>query len=690
MLENWFYAIWAYNSGFHKPGEAGSDGAWGLGWLNNPANPRYPADRGPFLKSPADAAHPGQWPYPEKVIGFAANSIAKASGPGFKPAWWLNETLRDQAKPPLTQFCSIVNDCVPGALIDPNAPDVDDEKPGPCAHHNAAGQYDLKCWVHTSNEWRFDCDLNCGHGWDRFDPGMYPEQPDGTNSPPDCHVPVSLAGAWIIDDTPNTFTTPRPGCTKNNSSGTFQMTFGQLGGTYLSKIDVHQMDAGFGGHFWYGHTRTLTEDRAGGLRITGKWTLNQAYSGWARVLVHMPDISAHTQQAAYDVDLGNGRHKKRTLLQRTEENKWVSLGVFQFGGTPSITLTNNTKDGGTDEAIAWDAVAIDPMVAKPHNFIVSMGDSFASGEGTGGILGERFFRESDNNGGNGHRDACHRSKDAWARVANVPSLNTTIGYLDDNLVDHTDFHFVACSGARAHNLLPSPLPGQTNPPKDAWGNVGGPSFRELSQIDSGYLDENTTLVTLSIGGNDAEFTKVMSLCFKPGSASCAGDTLDGDTEPLGVAEPKRISQQVAASVKTVLTEIARAAPNAKILLMGYPKLFEPNASCLGVITADEANWLNQMSDVMETAMTSAVAAANAGTSNPEDYKVIYMPVGAMFDGNRFCGPETLAFNGIILDKTDGDTPSQPISAQSFHPTRDGAQLLSFIYATELGRIGVSG
>ena len=73
-LENWFYALWAYNTGFYPEGSTGPQ-PWGVGWLNNPINPLYPANRGAFLDdSPSDAAHPQDWPYPEKVLGFGAHS----------------------------------------------------------------------------------------------------------------------------------------------------------------------------------------------------------------------------------------------------------------------------------------------------------------------------------------------------------------------------------------------------------------------------------------------------------------------------------------------------------------------------------------------------------------------------------------------------------------------------------------
>jgi hypothetical protein len=134
----------------------------------------------------------------------------------------------------------------------------------------------------------------------------------------------------------------------------------------------------------------------------------------------------------------------------------------------------------------------------------------------------------------------------------------------------------------------------------------------------------------------------------------------------------------------VLTEVARAAPNARILLMGYPTLFEPNADCLnGLITPDEANWLNQMGGLMDSALASAVSTVNASGG-----RVTYMPIGDKFEGHRFCGADAPAFNGIVTDKTDGDPPNQPISAQSFHPNRRGADILSNIYTAQLGRMGL--
>jgi hypothetical protein len=80
--ENWFSAVWNYNLGFNKVSDASKNGGhWGLGWYNNPANPVYPPGRLAFMDTDLDhnanqdAAHPQNWPYEEKVMGWSAWSI---------------------------------------------------------------------------------------------------------------------------------------------------------------------------------------------------------------------------------------------------------------------------------------------------------------------------------------------------------------------------------------------------------------------------------------------------------------------------------------------------------------------------------------------------------------------------------------------------------------------------------------
>ncbi|MEV0623503.1 SGNH/GDSL hydrolase family protein [Nonomuraea sp. NPDC050404] len=686
-MENWFAAVWAYNTGVQpgspsmgnptgcKPGPACTDpdGNWGLGWSNNPVNPDYPANRLPFLENdPDDARTPNLWPYPEKVLGWAAYPIVKTDwrddsyDAGYYQAWWTEDLHRTQAKPPRGLFCNAGNLC-------------DASRAQPC------GSNIYHCWWHQNATWKSDCAATCGYENLRFEPGTAePQFGSGglfaEHYPPNCE-PFRAGGrgsntlpsnALIIDDVPDSVPSVRPNCPRTwTSKGSFALDFApDRFGAYRSKIDFHQIGGGFGGHFWFTHTQQWSNTAH---QVTGTWTLDQQLHGWARVLVHLPDQGAHTQQAVYTVDLGNGKRKKRAVLQRAQEHRWVSLGVFAFDGIPKVSLSNLTDDGEWVEDIAWDAIAFQPLPAKPRHLMVSLGDSYASGEGASTDARTDYYAETDDDGDRvkgtynnpnytwKYGNACHRSKHSWPRMAVAADHTRSLGVRHDSWDANVDLQLHACSGAVASNI----------------GGAG--QFRELGQIAKGYLDENTTLVTLSIGGNDARFVPILQFCASPGQVACPAQIMPGDTVPLRDSEPALITTKVKASVVAEITDIARAAPNAKIVLMGYPILFEDDASCVPYIDHVEGSWLNEIGALLSTTMREAAAQADAALP---DTQVVFADPVPDFQGKAVCA-EPSAIHGIILDRTQGESPSFPgvISQQSFHPTIWGAG----IFATTLNR-----
>ncbi|WP_214409079.1 golvesin C-terminal-like domain-containing protein [Sphaerisporangium fuscum] len=677
-IENWYYAAWAYNSGFYPQSEAYKNhGAWGLGWFNNPANPRYNPDRKPFLNDNhwADAAHPERWTYPEKIIGFASWSIDTPDGPGFRPAWWNTTQNRYQATPPPSTFCDQSNECEWGKAYQPTDPDVSTEKPGPCAHQYN-GLYDLHCYYHQSNFWKLDCPNTCGHELIRFDP-PYAEPADGTHFPAQCDQYAGLpSGFLVVDDVPDGTYIPR--CGKSMSSaGTFSFDFDPNGlstGTYTSKIDLHQLGGGDGGHFWFVHTRQSGDQFA----VRGTWTLDRQVNGWARVMVHTPDHGAHSREAKYR--LNDTLHSYRVVPQRTQANKWVSLGVFQFAGTPKITLSNETLDGTGDEDIAWDAVAVQPLPAKPRDFVVAMGDSYSSGEGASAQSSPSdYYKETDVDGADKKwRDACHRSPYAWSRQARLADSSVTIGDRADRLDPSMDYHFVACSGAVTANVLDGDV-------GDIHGGDG--QYGELPQMAQGYLDENTTLVTLSIGGNNARFSDVVKRCIYGDKLvqECQTTTISGDSAPLSVAEPERIKGPVRDAIKAVLLRVHVLAPNAKIMVMGYPRLLEGSVcSSIPTILPTELNWMNAMAELLDQQMAQV-----ADDASRADVPVTFSDPREYFAGKAICGdPESI--HGVVKDHTPGDEPleSAPASAQSFHPKISGAGLYANSATDTLRKMGM--
>ncbi|NML54738.1 hypothetical protein HHL19_18970 [Streptomyces sp. R302] len=382
-LENWTFALWAYNSGFYE--NTGSGEPWGVGWANNPANPEWYAGRAPFMEDgfgnedAADAAHPQDWPYQEKVLGFAAHPPAFLESPGtmvpaFRAAWW-NGTAGDatvsgsakqnraKVKPPEALFCTTANSCDPSKISNSAS---NSGMTGPCT------RTDFKCWWSQPVQWKADCDYSCGNDFTRF-PVTWAEEPDGTAYPPNCSTAGLPAGALIVDDVPQGTPVVRAGCDNSSwiNKGTFTLDFGD-GETgcevcYLrwpAKVDLHQLGAGFGGHFYFGHTR---KDDAKGqrLKITANWKLNQTLSSAAEVFVHLPDHGAQTQDAYYEVKTAHGWVKTPPVNQLHQgekgKNRWVSIGAYQFkGAAPEVRLDTLSASGTGDADVAFDAVAFVP------------------------------------------------------------------------------------------------------------------------------------------------------------------------------------------------------------------------------------------------------------------------------------------------------------------------------------------
>jgi hypothetical protein len=375
-IENWFYATWAYNSGLHPAGQSGANnGAWGLGWLNNPINPRYDPNRHNFGSDPHDFAHPQLWPYPEKVLGFASNPPAGVESPGvtapfFRAAWWGgnngDETVPGSAKynrktavPPHDAFCNATDNCDVNHPADPNGP------AGPCAHRDTNGALDQECWIHVPVTWKSDCASTCGHEFVRYDAGVA-EAVDGTSYPPKCDSTGLAQQAAVVDDV-STATKPvrDPNCNGIKvNSGTFGFTFAND----VSRIDLHQIGGGYGAHFWSSHTNV---DGALGnrLKITGTWAFDPVVDGLARVKVflpaHLDSSTTNVGTVNYVIDTANGP-KTVKLNQLGGGDRWIDLGIYPFFGKPAIHLSTIVDAGQQDKDVVWDAAAIEPLAGEDH------------------------------------------------------------------------------------------------------------------------------------------------------------------------------------------------------------------------------------------------------------------------------------------------------------------------------------
>ncbi|MFJ5590793.1 hypothetical protein ACIQCG_13665 [Streptomyces noursei] len=373
-VENWFTAAWNYNLGFNAKSDASKNGGnWGLGWYNNPANPMYKAGAWshPFMNvdldknNIRDAAHPQDWPYEEKVMGWAAWSIDTGFSystdgrqdwkgedgflsAGFQPAWWLNKMYRIRVSPELDTFCNKNNNCNTVNPVD-------------CPDEACYRQF---WWAQENATWKSDCEDSCGHETIKYvtlrsEPGRGYRLQHGE---PVCTAPE---GSDVVASVPNG-TESWSSCGKAASTGAFQFTFyPDWDKQYEAKADLHSIGGGHGGHFWYTHTRN--EDHLGGdgnrLTIDGEWTAGKAYD-LAAVYAYIPDTGAQTRQAKYVISGATGGPHERIVNQDANNGKWVSLGAYKFTSTPKVKLTNYTKTGTADHDVAWNSVAFKPIKGR--------------------------------------------------------------------------------------------------------------------------------------------------------------------------------------------------------------------------------------------------------------------------------------------------------------------------------------
>jgi hypothetical protein len=304
-----------------------------------------------------------------------------------------------------------------------------------------------------------------------------------------------------------------------------------------------------------------------------------------------------------------------------------AASVFQNPAGQAVEWIPSSSDAGSSFQAAFTAEDTEGAIAScrieiqvQSNDYVALGDSYSSGEGVPADLGEGL----DFIGGG----KCHRSIHAYPDVLR---RRKRFKY----------FTFVACSGAPTLGV------------RSGWHS-------EPAQLSA--LRPSTTLVTLTIGGNDIEFAKVVSNC------SLRSRCIKYYSRP----GPNNLDNKImstAEDLQKLYLQVRRRAEHAVIVVLGYPQIFSArrDGGC-GVLAfrlgQRRRAWLNEEGRLLNEVIKGAVEAA--AKDKPDDPPFVYVDDQQLFGGREAC---------TRLEMVNGPRPP-PHVVYSFHPNRAGQTRLA--------------
>jgi lysophospholipase L1-like esterase len=311
-----------------------------------------------------------------------------------------------------------------------------------------------------------------------------------------------------------------------------------------------------------------------------------------------------------------GRFDSPTHASGTYRVTTISQTPCDSGPLPfEMTLATPVEEPGGE---------LPPPGPPPPLKYVALGDSFSSGEGVRPYLPGTDVRSN----------RCHRSTRAYPRRFRFRARRPTLT-------------FVACSGATSLSLWQAP-----------------PQYPGLPTVQAAVPELNAAseLVTLTIGGNDVDFSSVLKAC-------AMRRVLPRDCTRGRVA--RRIDAQLAALPGRLASAYgairARIEAGTAVIVLGYPQLFPDDAhlaQCPGLV---RAFYTRRVQRFLRTAgvKLQRVLAQSARAAGFQ-----FVPVAGRFDGHEVCTREPW-IAPLRLRPRQLIKLRSPLDLGSFHPNAEG-------------------
>ncbi|HKW72471.1 MAG TPA: PKD domain-containing protein [Candidatus Dormibacteraeota bacterium] len=344
-----------------------------------------------------------------------------------------------------------------------------------------------------------------------------------------------------------------------------------------------------------------------------------AYEGWI--------APTPTDRSAFDVPIG----QSTSFTVQAQEQGTFTIGHSSLPpfvqcvdavnpGNPAEVTCTVTPTGSTVVPISFFDAA-NPSRLTTRTYVVGrgwyagLGDSFSAGDGNEPYIGVSAS------------DGCHRSFSAHPNI------------IAGDLYGGQNARFVACAGAVIRNVVVG---------------KGG----EASQLNA--LDSSVDLVTISIGGNDIEFSKIATSCLllgtickfqldaataqaiaRIGNEANAGHLLDPSSAPGSSSDPIYTLDNIYATIRA-------RAPNARILVVGYPDLLPHSGPCITVLmNAATVDWLNSVAKFLNDTIQQEALRSGAE----------YVDLSNAFVGHDLCAAQS--YVNFVLNPPFFETPIHP-------------------------------
>jgi lysophospholipase L1-like esterase len=249
--------------------------------------------------------------------------------------------------------------------------------------------------------------------------------------------------------------------------------------------------------------------------------------------------------------------------------------------------------------------------------------------------------------------------DSYTAAPGVPQTDQLSGCLRSNgnypsLVAHrlkAKFVDVSCSGATTSSLTGS---------QNAGGHVQPP------QLDA--LTEDTSLVTLGVGGNDLDlFQTAIGSCGQLALTHPKGSPCKDYFESAGKKDDLLLEKidKIRARVTKAIRTIHSLSPQAKVVLVGYPQLVPAKGTCrLLPLAAGDYPYARSILSALDAGLKKAAAKG----------KAIYIDMDRASRGHDICAGADAWVNGINTDLA---------RALAFHPFAEEQEAVADLVLAKL-------